>query len=157
MWPLGNTIRSQIPGESSPRAPDVCLLDQIMLRHLSILHSKFYLPTPLGCTSASLLMMGLSNLGDLYCLMPPILQNTLLHHCSAYFSSNMLEVGLTLALDCRDKFTCHSSDLGLHGLIILSLGSSVTMTFFPHVVSAWLVRTMTLFSSMFIIFTFIGK
>jgi hypothetical protein len=69
----------------------------------------------------------------------------------------MLEVGLTLALDCRDKFTCHSSDLGLHGLIILSLGSSVTMAFFPHVVSAWLVRTMTLFSSMFIMFTFIGK
>jgi hypothetical protein len=105
----------------------------------------------------SLLLKDTSCLGNLCRLTPSSLWNTLLCYCSAYFSSNMIEVGFTLAMDHQGKFTYHSSDSGLHGLMILSLGSSNTITFFPHVVSSWLVRTRTLFSLKFIMLMFIGK
>jgi hypothetical protein len=140
-----------------PLALDVCLLDQTMPCPLSILHSTFCSSTSRGHPPDSLLLKCISCSGDLCRLMPLSLWNMLLCCCSAYFSSNMPEVGLTLALDHRGKFTHHSSESGLHGLIILSLGSSDTITFFPRIISAYLVRMRTLFSSKFIMLTFIRK
>jgi hypothetical protein len=155
--PLSTTTWFPPPDVPPPLALDVCLLDQTMPCPLSILHSRFCSSASRGRPPDSLLLKDTSCLGNLCRLTPPILWNTLLCYCSAYFSSNMIEVGFTLAMDHRGKFTYHSSDSGLHGLMILSLGSSNTITFFPHVVSSWLVRTRTLFSLKFIILMFIGK